>query len=87
MDHREIVRYLVEKHGSVSGQIPPSQTKAGPSQTKKMGLDFLGFLRPILGFSMGYGQSKAKKFDPDEPRRRPAASCRHKGEAPLARTL
>jgi len=36
--------------GRGSGQIFPSQTKAGPSQTKKTGLDFLGFLRPIRGF-------------------------------------
>jgi len=27
-----------------------------------MGLDFLGFLRPIRGFSMGYEQSKLKKY-------------------------
>jgi hypothetical protein len=26
-------------------------------------LDFLGFLRPIRGFSKGYGQSKAKIID------------------------
>src|SRR5208337_1793702 len=44
-----------------SGQIPPSRTKASPSRTKKTGLDFLGFVRPIRGFSMGYEQSKQKK--------------------------
>ena len=38
----------------------PNQTR--PSQTKKMALDFLGFLRPIRGFSMGYGQSKGIFF-------------------------
>ena len=43
-----------------SVQIPPSQTKARPSRTKKKDLDFLGFLRPIRGFSMGYEQSKQK---------------------------
>src|SRR5208337_49448 len=43
-----------------AGQIPPSQTKAGPSQTKEIGSDFLGFLRPIRGFSMGYEESKEK---------------------------
>src|SRR5208337_4334180 len=47
--------------GTASGQISPSQTKPGPSRTKKMDLDCLGFLRQILGFSMGYEQSKAKK--------------------------
>ena len=29
-----------------------------------MGLDFLGFLRPIRGFSMGYRQSKSKNSTP-----------------------
>jgi hypothetical protein len=29
-----------------------------------MGLDFLGFLRPIRGFSTGYGDSKEKNFPP-----------------------
>ena len=48
---------------NASGQIPPSRTKASPSRTKKTGLDFLGFLRPIRGFSMGYEQSKSKKGD------------------------
>jgi hypothetical protein len=48
-----------------------------------MGLDFLGFLRPIQGFSMGYGQSnnptvQSKKIvDPFASGRRPAPSCRH----------
>src|SRR5208337_4671711 len=41
-----------------SGRISPSRTKSGPSRTKIMGLDCLGFLRPIPGFSMGYEQSK-----------------------------
>src|SRR5271165_4482067 len=45
---------------NASGRIPPSRTKSRPSRTKKMGLDYLGFLRPIRGFSMGYGQSKSK---------------------------
>ena len=45
-----------------SGQIPPSRTKVSPSRTKKTGSDFLGFLRPIRGFSMGYEQSKSKNF-------------------------
>src|SRR5271165_157789 len=47
--------------GTASGQISPSQTKPGPSRTKRMGLDCLGFLRPIRGFSMGYEQSKQSK--------------------------
>src|SRR5271169_1776562 len=38
--------------------------KARPSRTKKMGLDFLGFFRPIRGFSMGYGKSKSKNGTP-----------------------
>ena len=46
---------------NASGQIPPSRTKASPSQTKQTDLDFLGFLRPIRGFSMGYEQSKSKR--------------------------
>ncbi len=46
---------------NASGQISPSRTKSRPSRTKKMGLDFLGFLRPIRGFSRGCEQSKSKK--------------------------
>ena len=38
----------------------PNQIR--PSRTKIMGLDCLGFLRPIPGFSMGYEQSKSKKL-------------------------
>src|SRR5208337_1558673 len=38
----------------------PSRIQAGPSRSKKTGLDFLGFLRPIRGFSMSYAQSKSK---------------------------
>src|SRR5208337_1375205 len=41
--------------------MPPSRIKAFPSRTKETGLDFLGFFRPIRGFSMGYEQSKSKK--------------------------
>jgi len=41
-------------------KIPPSRTQIRPSRSKKMGLEFLGFLRPIRGFSMGYEQPKAK---------------------------
>ena len=55
------------------GQIPPSRTKARPSQTKKMGLDSFGFLRPIRGISTGYEQSKSRNRLPCQVRRRPAA--------------
>jgi hypothetical protein len=53
---------------NASSQVPPSRTKAGPRKTKEnqgkrawILLDFLGFLRPIRGFSRGYEQSKSKK--------------------------
>src|SRR5208337_504843 len=48
-----------------AGQIPqakPKPDQAKPSQTKEMGLDFLGFLRPIRGFSKGYEDSKEEKI-------------------------
>jgi hypothetical protein len=40
--------------------LRPNFSKPDPSQTKKTGLDFLGFLRPIRGFSMGYEQPNQK---------------------------
>ena len=55
-------------YGAASGQNFPSRTQSRPSRTKKMGLDCLGFLRPIRGFSMGYEQSKTKKL-----RKRPSS--------------
>src|SRR5271165_7421915 len=58
--------------GTPQGQIPPSRTKSRPSRTKKMGLDCLGFLRPIRGFSTGYRQSKLK-ITPVVESRRPAS--------------
>ena len=69
---------------NTSGQIPPSRTQARPSQTKKMSLDFLGFLGSILGFSIGYGRSKQKNMPPKaELRRRPAANIL-RGRSPEA---
>ncbi len=49
---------------NASRQIPPSRTQSRPSRTKKMGLGFLGLLRPIRGSSMAYEQSKSKKNSP-----------------------
>src|SRR5271157_1356061 len=40
----------------------PNQIQTKPDQ--KMGLDCLGFFRPIRGFSMCYGQSKSKMHLP-----------------------
>jgi hypothetical protein len=33
-----------------------------PNKSKENSLDFLGFLWPNWGFSMGYGESKYKNF-------------------------
>jgi hypothetical protein len=37
---------------------PAKQKQIKPNKTKQNGLDFLGFIRPNRGFSMGYTESK-----------------------------
>src|SRR5271166_1379870 len=68
-------------------RLRQNSSKPNPSQTKKMSLDSLGFLRSILGFSIGYGRSKQKNIPPKaEPRRRPAANIL-RGRSPEATGL
>ncbi len=54
-----------------SPQAEPKSDQPRPRKTKEKDLDFLGFIRPIRGFSMGYGQTQSKKIvDPAAPRRK-----------------
>jgi hypothetical protein len=39
-------------------ESPPNKAKENQIKTKEKGLDFLGFLWPIRGFSTGYEESK-----------------------------
>jgi hypothetical protein len=48
--------------GRLARQICPSQIKENGRKTKQKSLDFLGFIRPIRGFSKGYSDSKSKIF-------------------------
>ena len=54
-------------------QARPRKSKEIQGKQIWIFLDFLGFLRPILDFSMGYTESKSKKLDPPKCSDRPSA--------------
>ena len=70
-----------------SPQTEPKSDQARPRKTKEKDLDFLDLFVRFRGFSMGYGQPKAKKLSTPSRAPPPPRHCPHRGLAAVWRSL